>query len=271
MKKIKWPVYTILLIAVAISVFPFIWMILTSFKSYDETVRIPIQIFPSEWLLSNYADVLEKYPIGQWYINSIVMIFIAIIGQIIFASLAAYGFARLRFPGRESIFIVFLALMMVPEQIFIIPRYQIISGWGLVNNQIALWLPKLFSVFAVFMLRQFMQTLPKDLDEAAKIDGCGFFRIYSMILMPLLKAPLTSLAIISGLGIWKDLMWPLIVIRDMEKKPVIAGLAVLADVFNNQYQYLMVGGVIGTLPVIIMFFILQKQFVTGIAFEGIKK
>jgi multiple sugar transport system permease protein len=271
MKIRKWWISFILVIASALSVFPYIWMILTSFKTYDETVMIPIRVFPSKWLISNYIDVLKRYPVGRWYLNSFMMIFMAILGQIIFASLAAYAFARLSFPCREVVFILFLSVMMVPEQIFIIPRYQIMSSWGLINNEVALWLPKLFSVFAVFLLRQSFRSLPRELDEAAMIEGCGYFRIYLTILMPLLKVPLVSLAILSGLGIWKDLMWPLIVIRDTAKKPVIAGLALIADAYNNKYQYLMVGGVLGTLPVIIIFFILQKQFVRGIASEGVKK
>lgn len=269
MKK-KWAIYLLLLFPVTLSSFPFLWMILTSFKSFEETIRIPIQIFPSEWLLSNYTYVLETYPILKWYGNSLIMVLMVMLGQILLGSMAAYAFARLRFPFRNTIFMIFLSVMMVPQQIYLIPRYKMMIDWGLINTTVALWLPKIVSVFAVFFLRQFIKSLPKELDEAAKIDGCGYFRTFSSIILPLLKTPIISLAILSGLGVWKELMWPMMVIQESSKKPVIAGLAALADSCNGEYQYLMVAGVLGTIPVIILFFILQKQFVQGIASEGIK-
>lgn len=252
------------------STFPFVWMILTSFKTYEETVKIPFQFFPTEWLISNYTYVLDAYPVLLWYGNSLVMILMVIIGQIILGSSAAYAFAKLEFPFKNTLFLAFLAVMMVPQQIYIIPRYKMMIDWGLLNTTVALWLPKVFNVFAVFLLTQFAKSLPREIDEAAKIDGSGYFRHYITIIMPLLKTPLITLSILAGLGAWKDLMWPMIVIQESAKKPVIAGLALLADRSNGQYPYLMAGGVLGTIPVIILFFILQRHFVEGIATEGIK-
>lgn len=271
MKKEKWFIYLVLIIVAVVMIIPFLWMILTSFKTFEDSTKIPLQILPEKWILTNYQDILKVFPILQWFWNSIQSVGIALIGQIFLGSLAAYAFARLRFPGKEFLFMLCLSIMMIPEQIFIIPRYNILSSVNLTNTRIALWIVRLFSVFSVFLMRQFILSVPKELDEAAMIDGCGHFRIYSTIILPVLKAPVVSLAILSGLTTWKDMMWPLIVIRDRDKMPVVSGLSTLADYFANQYPQLMAGGVLCSVPVIIFFFILQKHFVAGIASQGIKE
>ena len=271
MKAKRWPVYLVLCIAVAVMVIPFLWMLLTSFKTFEDSTKIPMQILPEQWILSNYEDILSTFPIAQWFLNSAMAIVISILGQVFFGSLAAYAFARLRFPGREVLFLAILSIMMIPEQIFIIPRYNILSSLGLVNTRTALWITKLFSVFAVFLLRQFILSIPRELDEAAMVDGCSYFRIYATIVLPVLRAPIVSLAILSGLTTWKDMLWPLIVIRDRDKMPVVSGLSTLADYFANRYPHLMAGGVLCSIPVILLFFVLQKHFVAGIASEGIKQ
>lgn len=265
------PIYAALLVAVVIFAFPFIWMLLTSFKTLDETIKIPVQFFPKKLIFENYREVIAAFPMMKWYINSMIVTGITIFGQIVIGAMAGYGFARLYFPFKNVIFIMFLALMMVPEQIYIFTRYDLMLSWGLANTTTAMWLPKIFSIFAVFFFRQFIQSIPRELDEAAMIDGCGYTGIFLRIILPTLKNAFVSLAILAGLAAWKDLMWPIIVVQDVEKLTVIAGLARLADKFNGKYQYLMVGGVLGTFPVIILFFILQKRFVQSIASEGIKQ
>ncbi len=262
--------YVVLTLAAVIFAFPFVWMVNSSLMSTPETMTIPVTLIPAELQWENYSFILERFPVWRWYINSITVMIGMVAGQIIFPSLAAFAFARLNFRGKDIVFILFLSLMMVPEQIFIMPRYYLLQGFGLDNSLIALFLPKIWSVFAVFMLRQFFMGLPKELDEAAKIDGCGYFTIYSRILMPLLKGPLVSLAILAGLAAWKDLLWPIIMIRENELKTVIAGLAVVQDAYGSQFNYTMVAGVLGSFAIIIVFFLLQKQIVRGIAQEGIK-
>ena len=157
---------------------PFIWMFLTSIKTYEETIRIPLQFLPNEPQWVNYEIVFNKFPFIQLYFNTIVVTIFTVIGQLFVASLAAYAFARLRFKFKNTIFILMLGLMMVPGQIFLIPQFQLMVDWGLTNTLTALVLPSLFSVYGVFLLRQFIQSIPKELDEAARIDGCGFFKIY---------------------------------------------------------------------------------------------
>lgn len=269
-KRFHWVVHIVLILAVAFFVFPFLWMGITSFKSFQETIKLPLAFFPAKWMVQNYVSVFNRFPILNWYGVTFLEMLMVIPGQIFIASLAAYAFARVRFPGREAIFIICLSIMMIPEQIFIVPRYNIIVKLGLMNTMAALVLPKLAAVFSTFMLRQFFMSLPYEMDEAAKIDGCGHFTIYSRILMPLLKTPLLSLAILIGISVWKELMWPIIIINTQVKLPLSAGLSLLVDEYNAQYQFLMVGGVMGSLPVIILFFVLQRWLVQGIALQGMK-
>ena len=271
MKRKNWMIYLALSIAVAVMVVPFIWMLLTSFKTFEDSTRIPLQILPEKWVLTNYQEILEVFPVAQWFMNSLLSAVISIVGQVFLGSLAAYAFARLKFPGKEVLFLLCLSIMMIPEQIFIIPRYNTLSAMGLTNTRTALWIVRLFSVFAVFLMRQFILSVPNELDEAAMVDGAGHLRIYATIILPVLKAPVISLAILSGLTTWKDMMWPLIVIRDRDKMPVVSGLSTLADYFANRFPHQMAGGVLCSVPVIIFFFILQKHFVAGIASQGIKE
>jgi multiple sugar transport system permease protein len=163
-----------------------------------------------------------------------------------------------------------LALMMVPGQIFIIPRFKLMVAFGLTDTLVGLVLPGLFNVFGVFLMRQFFSTIPRELDEAARIDGCGYFRIYWDVLLPLVKPALTTLAILAMLGTWKDLMWPLINNSSASKMTLAAGLAMLIGEHTTYYEQVMAGGIIAVIPIIVLFVIFQKQFVEGIAHSGIK-
>ncbi len=262
--------HLILLLAVVVSCVPFIWMILTSFKTYEESIRIPLTFLPGQWNLTNYSTVWHKFPFLNFYINTFVVMVVVIVGELFISSMAAYAFARLNFPFRNAIFVFCLSLMMMPGQIFLIPQYDLMVKAGLNNTIIALILPRLFSVFSVFMLRQFFLTLPTELDDAAKIDGCGFFGIYFRILLPLVKPALISMAILSGLSTWKDLIWPLIVNNSMEKYTLSAGLALLIGEHTTIYPNVMAGSFLAVWPMILLFFLAQKHFVEGIAFSGIK-
>ncbi len=259
-----------LILAAGISIFPFIWMILTSFKTYEESIRIPMTFWPAQWNLANYMTVWNKFPFLNFYTNTFVVMAVVIAGELLISSMAAYAFARLDFPFRNGIFFFCLSLMMVPSQIFMIPQYDLMVKAGLNNTIVALILPRLFNVFSVFMLRQFFLTLPRDLDDAAKIDGCGFFGIYFKILLPLIKPALISVAILSGLSTWKDLLWPLIVNNSMDKYTLSAGLALLIGEHTTIYPNVMAGSFLAVWPMILLFFLAQKQFVEGIAFSGIK-
>lgn len=269
-KKQKLIVHLFLILCSVTTLIPFLWMILTALKTYGESIHIPMVFFPEYPQWQNFSAVWNKFPILRLYINTFLVMAASIVSQIAVCSLAAYAFARLRFPGKNLLFLLCLSMMMIPGQIFLIPHYDIMVAWHLNNTLTALWLPKAFNIFALFMLRQFFLSLPVDLDEAAKLDGCSRFRIYWNILLPLLKSPLVALCILTGLGAWKDLMWPLIINVDMEKMVISAGLANLVGQNLTNYPELMAGGVLAAAPMIVLFFFFQKQFVEGIAISGTK-
>lgn len=265
-----WPLHALLVLASLVTIGPFLWMILTSFKTYEESILIPPTILPAHWMLDNYQIVLGKFPFGAFYFNTFAMVGMAILGQLVVCSMAAYAFARLTFPGRDLLFALCLSLLMVPGQIFLVPHFDIMVRLKLTNSVTALWLPKIFSAFGTFMLRQFFMTQPKALDEAAMIDGCGFFGIYARILLPLIKPALVSLAILTALSAFKDLMWPLIVNNSLDKMTLSAGLAMLIGEHTTYYPQVMAGSAMAVWPMIILFLIFQNQFIEGISATGIK-
>lgn len=265
-----WPVHLALVLLSFITLAPFVWMLLTSFKTFEESVRMPPDILPQAWNLINYRIVLNKFPFAMFYWNTFAMMGMTVAVQLVACSMAGYAFARLQFPGKEFLFTLCLALLMVPGQIFLVPHYDIMVRLKLTNSITALWLPKIFSAFGTFMLRQFFQGLPKSLDEAAMIDGSGFFGIYARILLPLVKPALISLAILTALSAFKDLMWPLIVNNAMDKMTLSAGLAMLIGEHTTIYPQVMAGSALAVWPMILLFLMFQKHFVEGIALTGIK-
>lgn len=265
-----WPLHAVLILASLITIGPFVWMILTSFKTFEESILIPPTILPAQWNLENYRIVLGKFPFGAFYFNTFAMVAMAIVGQLIVCSMAAYAFARLEFPARDALFTLCLSLLMVPGQIFLVPHYDIMVRLRLTDSVTALWLPKIFSAFGTFMLRQFFLSQPRALDEAAMLDGCGFFGIYSRILMPLIKPALVSLAILTALSAFKDLMWPLIVNNSLDKMTLSAGLAMLIGEHTTYYPQVMAGSVMAVWPMIVLFLLFQNQFIEGISVTGIK-
>lgn len=263
-------IHVFLILCCVTTIFPFIWMILTSLKTYDESIRIPLIIFPEVPIWENYVEVFQKFPVIRLYMNTFLVMIFSIVSQVLVCSLAGYAFARMRFPGKNLLFLLFLSMMMIPMQLLLVPHYDIITSWHLNDTLTALWLPKTFNIFALFLMRQFYQALPIELDEAAKIDGCSAFKIYWRILLPLLKAPIVSLCILTGLGAWKDLLWPLIINVSMDKMVLSAGLANIVGQNLTNYPQLMAGGVIAALPMILLFVVFQKQFTEGIALTGTK-
>lgn len=262
--------HVLLIFASFLAFGPFVWMFLTSIKTYEETIHIPLKFLPDAAQWNNYATISAKLNFPRLYLNTILVTIMAVLGQLLIVTLCAYAFARLRFPGKNVIFLGMLALMMIPGQIFTIPRFKLMVKLGLTNTLVGLALPNLFNIFGMFLMRQFFSTIPRELDEAARIDGCSFFRIYWNVLLPLVKPGLTTLAILTMLSTWKDLMWPLINNSDATKMTLAAGLAMLIGEHTTYYEQVMAGGVIAVLPLIVLFVIFQKQFVESIAHSGIK-
>ena len=262
--------HAVLVIGAVAMIGPFVWQLLTAFKSQPETASLPPTLFPEEWLWSNFADVFDLLPFGQQLINSLIVAAVTTVGQLTFCALGAYAFARLEFRGRELIFALFLSVLMVPKQLLILPQYQIISDLGLLNTLPALILPGLFSAFGTFLLRQFFATIPKDFEEAARLDGAGQFRIFFSIMLPLVRPALVALAVITVMHSWNDLLWPLVVNTDPASMPISAGLTSLQGQYWTNYPVLMAGALVASIPMLLAYLALQRQFVQGIALSGTK-
>nr|WP_330404433.1 carbohydrate ABC transporter permease [Vallitalea okinawensis] len=263
-------VHTLLIIGAISMIFPFIWMILTSLKTFGEATRIPPTILPSEWMVENYTKVLNVLPFTQLYINTILMMLGRVIFAVVTCSMAGYAFARIKFPGSKIMFGLILAQMMVPGQVFTIPQYLLVADLGMLNTIFALIFPGLISCFGVFLLRQFYLSLPNELEEAAIIDGCNDWKIFTRIMFPLTKASVSALTIFTAIWAYKDLMWPIIVNISMDKMTLSAGLATLNGQYVTDYPVIMAGTVLSMWPILILYVIFQRQFVEGIAMTGTK-
>lgn len=274
-------VLLLLILGSVVMIVPFIWMFMTAFKTFQETMAIPIQWIPHDLFVDNgsltfdrafenFADVLVRLNFTRYYANTIFVTAVVTIVQVILCSMAAYGFARIDFPGRNIIFIGLLSVLMIPLQMTLIPSFLLLSSFGWINTFYALTIPHFFSVFGTFFLRQFFLTLPRELEEAAIIDGASHPRIYAQICLPLCKAALSALAIFTVLWVWNDLMWPLVMASRESFRLLSVGIATLLGQYVTRNNWLMAASVLATTPMIIVFIIFQKQFVSGIAITGIK-
>ncbi|GAA0235767.1 carbohydrate ABC transporter permease [Cryptosporangium japonicum] len=262
-------VHFLLTIGALAMVAPFVWQFLTSLKTLEHATSVPPTIVPDgQW--SNYTKVFDLVPFGSQFLNTVVMVAARALGQVLMCSLAAYAFARLRFPGRTVLFGLFLSVLMVPPQLFIIPQYEIIADLGWLNSLPALIVPGLFSAFGTFLLRQFFLGLPAELDEAARLDGANPLRIWWSVMVPLARPGMIALGILTTIWSWNDFFWPLVVNNDPEKMTLSAGLASMQGQFLTDYPLLMAGSLLASLPVIAVFVVLQRQFVEGIALTGTK-
>ena len=263
-------VHLALLLGVGVTVFPFLWMVLTSFKTVGEAMQIPPTFFPKQFLVDAYGQIITALPFARVYLNTIISTVVTTIVQVMFCSMAAYAFARIEFPFKNVIFVLILSVLMVPGQIFLIPQYQIIQKLGLLDTIPALFLPNLFSAFGTFLLRQFFMSLPKELEEAAFLDGCSRYQIFWKIMLPLTKPGIVSLVIFTAKFAWNDFMWPLIVNTSPKMMTLGPALSTLEGQYTTKYPMQMAGAVMAVIPIIVLFFIFQKQFVEGVAQSGIK-
>lgn len=260
----------IYLIALAV-LMPFIWMILTSFKDMSEIFVYPPKWFPSKFNLDNYINAFSAAPFGRFYLNSIFVAVTVTIGQLITCSMAAFAFARLKFWGRDVLFFIFLGTMMIPYNVTMIPSFMVLYWLGWIDSYQALIVPGLASAFGSFLLRQFFITIPKELEEAAYIDGATKFQVLRRIIVPLAKPALATLAIFTFMGVFNDFIWALIVINSESMSTVQLGLAIFRDRYLTQWDLLMAGSVTAVLPILIVFFFAQKYFIKGITLSGLKE
>lgn len=246
---------------------PFIWMMLTAFKTVTESTSVnPFVIFPSQWKADNFTTVINNMDFFKLYLNTVLMIAGRVIAAVLTATMAGYAFARLEFPGKNLMFSLVLFQMMVPGQIFIIPQYLMVSKLGMLNTVFALIFPGFVTAFGTFLLRQAYLGLPKDLEEAARLDGCNIGQTFLYIMAPLTKSAMVALGIFTAVFAYKDLMWPLICNKDV--MPLSAALAKMQGQYTNNYPQLMAASLLACIPMIIIYLIFQKQFIEGIATSG---
>lgn len=261
--------HVFLIVGASLMILPFVWMLLTSFKSVAESTSLnPFVIFPSTWKWENYLEVIRQNDFLRLYFNTLAMIVLRVVCSILFSAMAAYAFARLKFPGRNFFFGLVLFQMMVPTQIFIIPQYLMVDGLGMRNTVFALLFPGLVSAFGTFLLRQFFMGLPKELEEAAKLDGCNIGQTFVKVMLPLTRSGLVALGIFTALFAFKDLMWPMIVNTSSDAATLSSALAKIQSAYSVNYPELMAASMLAIWPMLLIYIIFQKQFIEGIATSG---
>jgi multiple sugar transport system permease protein len=254
----------------AVMLLPLAWMLVTSIETLAETRHFPPTIIPSGIHWQNYPDALDAAPFGRFFANSLVVTLASVGGNLLFCSLAGYAFARLRFFGRDVIFIVLLATLMVPFQVTMIPTFLIVQHLGLVNSLGALIAPNLVTPFGIFLLRQFFRTLPVELEEAARIDGCSRPGVLFRVVLPLSMPALATLGIVMFLWTWNDFLWPLIAISSTDQSTVQLGLASFQGAHQTRWTLLMAGNVMALAPMLLVFVFAQRWFVQSLASTGVK-
>lgn len=262
-------VYFVLIIMTIVMIVPFLWMVLTAFKTVAETMQVdPFVLVPKVWQWENFSKVVAAMNFVRLYANTLLMILLRVLCAVITSSLSGYAFARLNFKGKNFMFGVILFQMMIPTQVFIIPQYIMVSKLHLTNTVWALLFPGLVSAFGAFLLRQAYMSLPRDLEDAARLDGCSIPQTFARVMFPLTKSSLVALGIFTTVFAYKDLMWPMIVCPDSNKTTLASALAKMSGQYSQKYPELMMAALIACVPMIILYIIFQKQFIEGIATSG---
>jgi len=273
-RRRAWPLTTLyMVLAVTASVamlLPLVWMVLTSFKPEEDIVTFPPRLWPSSWTFEHYVDVWHRINLDDLYINTILFAGSVTILSLALDSMTAYALARLDFRGKNVIFIAILVMLMLPFQVTLIPLYDMLSDLGWTNSLHGLVVPRATNAFGIFFLRQFFLALPHDLEEAARIDGAGEFRIFAQVMLPLAKPALLTLALFHFMYNWNDLLWPLIINQGGDKLTLPAGIASFVGQHVVEYGLLMAASVLSIVPIVLFFLLIQRRFVEGIATTGMK-
>lgn len=264
--------YVILILISVFSLFPFYIMLKSSLEPVLRIVSTDFHLFPDNWLyFENYKTVLSKYPVGQWFMNSVIVSGVVIAGNLLFDTLAAYALTRLEFKGREAIFGIILSTLIIPAQVIVVPLYLLMVQFDWVNSYQALFMPLLISPFGIFLLRQNFMTIPKELDEAAMIDGCSRIGILFRIILPNSLSALATLAVIKFMWTWGDFMWPSLVTNHEDMRTLPVGIAMFqTDAATIPWDLIITGSVIAVAPVIILFLFLQRFFIKGMTDGAVK-
>lgn len=263
-------IYLVLILGTIGAGFPFFWAVASSLKTRSEMLRTNPAFLPASPQWQNYPEAWRAAPFGRYFLNTTVVCVAVVAGMLFTTVLAAYAFARLDFWGKNGIFALFLATMMIPFEATLIPNYIIVTRLHWYNTYWALIVPWTANVVSIFLLRQFFVSVPQDLYDAAALDGCGHLRTLWSIMLPLARAPLAATIIFSFLGSWNSLLWPLLVTGKESIRPLQLGLAVFVNAENNDPQLLMAASTFTILPIIAIYFVAQRQFIEGIAASGLK-
>ncbi|GAA0413624.1 carbohydrate ABC transporter permease [Microbispora corallina] len=270
--RLTWRILTTAIgLAIALAMlFPLVWMVATSLKPESEIVSFPPKLLPTTFTLDNYTGVWERLPFTRLFLNTVVFAGTVTVCSLLFDSMTAYALARLRFRGKGVVFVLVLVLLMVPFQVTLIPLYDLLAHLGWINTFQGLIVPRLTNAFGIFFLRQFLLSIPRDLEDAARVDGASEFRIYWRIVMPLAVPALLTLGLFHFMYNWNDLLWPLIISQDASRQTLPAGLALFMGQHVVEYGPLMAASVMTLLPVVVFFIIIQRRFVAGVATTGIR-
>lgn len=262
--------HAVLLTVGVLFLLPFIWSISTSLKPMADLFKPTPSLIPSELRWQNYLDVFDTAPFGRYYINTIFVAFARMLGQVTLASIAAFAFAQLRFPGRDILFFILLAGLMVPDQVLLVPRYIVMREFGWFDSYQGLIIPLIFSSFGVFLIRQYLLGLPRDFQEAATIEGANPFQIYWQIYLPLTRPALAAFAFLSLLASWNEFLWSLTVTRSTDMRVLSVGIALFQGQYFTNNAILLAAANMATLPLLLAFLFFQKQLVEGITMSGLK-
>jgi putative chitobiose transport system permease protein len=259
--------YVVLFLIAVVTVFPFVWVVSTSLKGpMDAVYSVPPQLIPQNPTLANYQRVWQTLPVGRFFVNSVVVAAATVTLNLLFTSLAAYPLAKMKFPGRDLIFYLLLATFIVPPQLTYIPSYVLaVKVFRFYDTLLALIFPSLATVFNIFLLRQSFRAVPDDLIDAARLDGAGELRIWWSVLMPLLKPAVATAAIITFVTQWNDFLWPSLMLHTRERMTLQVGLVAMQGMFTSDMRGMAAGVVMTIIPILILFILLQRQFVRGLA------
>lgn len=266
------PQYTLMVLLVAVMLLPFAWMLSTSLKEQQYVLETPPQLLPNPASFESYVALSEKIDLGRTFFNSAFVAIIGTVGQIVISAMAAFAFARINWRGRNTVFVLYLATMMIPSVVLVIPQFVLVRSLGWVNSYAALIVPAMFSAFGTFLLRQSFLGLPKDFEEAALVDGANPFTIFWRIVLPLSQPALATLAVFSFMGLWNSYLWPLFVAR----RPEIVTMPVALATLNagpralTEWNVVMAGAVVSVLPILVVYLFAQRWFVRGVVSSGIK-
>ena len=262
--------YLLLTIGALTMVVPFLWMVSTGLKAPGSVLTIPPELFPKEPTLASFRKVMDVVPLGRMFINSLVVTVVVVTAQIVTGSLAAYAFARMRWRGRDAVFMTYLATLMIPSQVTITPLFILMRQLGWINTYQGLILPSVVSAFGTFLLRQAMLNVPREYEEAAFLDGANHFQVYWTIVLPMIRPALATLAVLATMASWNDFLWPLFATNDAHLMTLPVGLSLLQGEHTSDWNLIMAGTVISVVPIILVFIAAQRTFINGMLQSGLK-